>query len=330
VESLHNLEENLQELGLSIESIPLVMQFNKRDLGQIVSVEELNAKLNPDGRFDYFESVAVDGTGVFETLKAITKLTLRTLRRRMAAQEGVAAPAAPPPAGGAPRPQVAFNPSALTAAAAEGLGTPSSAVVPPTQRAPAILEKTLPGTSAAPAAARPVPQAAPALATAAPAPAPAPATDHANDTTAKVPAALEVEEAPVEFATTPEPVTEAVETEMRHVKVSSSLDILSELETLRKSSTFRAEPKPARNGTPSLDIDTLLQSSVNSRQEVKRRVDERVGKALGRASRCLVSIQLVDEGGHPVRDALPVEVELKRGERLRHLALTLFVNLQGE
>ena len=326
VESLSNLEENLQELALSIESIPLVMQFNKRDLDQILTVEELNAKLNPDGRFDHFESVAVDGTGVFETLKAITKLTLRTLRRRMAAHEGVAAPAALPAAGGAPRPQVAFNPSALTAAAAEGLGTPSSAAVPPTPRPPAILEKTLPGTTAAPPGPRPAAQAAPAVATAAP----GPAVDHVNDTTAKLPAALEVEEAPVEFATTPEPVTEAAETEMRHVKVSSSLDILSELETLRKSSTFRAEPRPAREGTPSLDIDTLLQSSVNSRQEVRRRVDERVGKALGRASRCLVSIQLVDEGGHPVRDVVPVEVELKRGERLRHLALTLFVNLQGE
>jgi signal recognition particle receptor subunit beta len=328
VESLRNLEENLQELGLSIESIPLVMQFNKRDLGQIVTVEELNAKLNPDGRFDHFESVAVDGTGVFETLKAITKLTLRTLRRRMAVQEGVPAAAAPPAAGGAPRPQVVFNPSALTAAAAEGLGTPSSAVVPPTPHPPAILEETLPGTTAPPPGPRPAAQTAQAVAVAVTAP--GPAADHANDTTAKVPAALEVEEAPVEFATTPEPVTEAVETEMRHVKVSSSLDILSELETLRKSSTFRAEPKPAREGTPSLDIDTLLQSSVNSRQEVKRRVDERVGKALGRASRCVVSIQLVDEGGHPVKDVLPVEVELKRGERLRHLALTLFVNLQGE
>ena len=41
-------------------------------------------------------------------------------------------------------------------------------------------------------------------------------------------------------------------------------------------------------------------------------------------------IQLVDKDGHPVKEVSPVEVDLKRGERLRQLALTLIVNLQGE
>lgn len=322
VESLRNLEENLLELGLSIENIPLVMQYNKRDLRSILTVEELNARLNPESRFDWFESVAVDGTGVFETLKAITKQTLRALRRRMATQEGAAAPApAPVPAA---KPTVAFNPAALTAAAAEGLGTPAFAAMPSAPRASAPLDKTLPGAAVVPSAALLEAESFAALAEAevvAPA---------AEETTAELPPAEEVEEGPVEFATTPEPVTEAVETEMRHVKLSSSLDILAELETLRKSSTFRPEPKPARDGAPSLDLETLLQGSVNSRQEVKRRVEEKVGSALGRARRCLVNIQLVDEDGHPVKEVSPVEVDLKRGERLRQLALTLIVNLQGE
>jgi len=322
VESLRNLEENLLELGLSIENIPLVMQYNKRDLRSILTVEELNARLNPESRFDWFESVAVDGTGVFETLKAITKQTLRTLRRRMATQEGAAAPApAPVPAA---KPTVAFNPAALTAAAAEGLGTPAFAAMPSAPRASAPLDKTLPGAAVVPSAALLEAESFAALAEAevvAPA---------AEETTAELPPAEEVEEGPVEFATTPEPVTEAVETEMRHVKLSSSLDILAELEMLRKSSTFRPEPKPARDGAPSLDLETLLQGSVNSRQEVKRRVEEKVGSALGRARRCLVNIQLVDEDGHPVKEVSPVEVDLKRGERLRQLALTLIVNLQGE
>jgi signal recognition particle receptor subunit beta len=326
VESLRNLEENLLELGLSIESIPLVMQYNKRDLRSILTVEELNARLNPEGRFDCFESVAVDGTGVFETLKAITKLTLRSLRKRMAAQEGAAVPApgpAPTPMPAA-KPVVAFNPAALTAAAAEGLGTPAMAAVPPVPRTAAQLDKTLPGASVK---APPVGIALEALAGLAGAEAAAPV---AEETTAELPPAEEVEESPVEFATTPEPVTEAVETEMRHVKVSSSLDILAELETLRKSSTFRPEPRPAWDGAPSLDIETLLQGSVNSRQEVRRRVEEKVGSALSRATRCLVNIQLVDKDGHPVKEVSPVEVDLKRGERLRQLALTLIVNLQGE
>ncbi|HLE60567.1 MAG TPA: GTPase domain-containing protein, partial [Thermoanaerobaculaceae bacterium] len=116
VESLRNLEENLLELGLSIDNIPLVMQYNKRDLKSILTVEELNARLNPGGHFDWFESVAVDGTGVFETLKAVTKLTLRSLRRRMAAQEGAPAPGPAQTPMPAAKPTVTFNPAALTAA----------------------------------------------------------------------------------------------------------------------------------------------------------------------------------------------------------------------
>jgi signal recognition particle receptor subunit beta len=323
VESFHNLEENLLELGLSLDSLPLVMQYNKRDLKNILTVDDLNTRLNPDGRFDSFESVAVNGTGVFETLKAVTKLTLRSLRRRMATQEGAGASAHAPGAVASPaaRAHVAFNPAALTAAAAEGLGTPASVVESSAARAVDPQQAPL----SAAAAVLP-----PAVANEAAINEGAVETPTAEETTAELPAAEEVEEAAVEFATTPEPVGEAVETEMRHVKVSSSLDILAELETLRKSSTFRPAARQPRSTLPSIDIETLLQGSVNSRQEVKRRVEESVGAAFSQASRCLVNIRLVDNDGHAVKEVPPVEVELKRGEHLRHLALTLLVNLQGE
>ena len=63
VESFANLEENLLELGLTSRACPLVIQYNKRDLKNILTVEELKPALNPEGRLDCFESVAVDGTG---------------------------------------------------------------------------------------------------------------------------------------------------------------------------------------------------------------------------------------------------------------------------
>ncbi len=63
---------------------------------------------------------------------------------------------------------------------------------------------------------------------------------------------------------------------------------------------------------------------------MRRRVDENVGGALGRARRCLVRIELVDSKGDTVKHVEPVEVDLKTGERLRQLALTLTVHLQGE
>src|SRR5688572_6702911 len=87
VESLNNLRENLAEIGLILEDIPLVLQLNKRDLPNVATVEEMNAALDPHHRYEHVESVASGGVGVFETLKMISKLTLRTLRRRMTGDE---------------------------------------------------------------------------------------------------------------------------------------------------------------------------------------------------------------------------------------------------
>lgn len=78
IESLQNLEENLTEYGRKITETPLVLQYNKRDLPDIDSVEKLNEKLNPR-EVPCFESVAVEGKGVFPTLKAVLKLVLSSL-----------------------------------------------------------------------------------------------------------------------------------------------------------------------------------------------------------------------------------------------------------
>ena len=79
-ESLDNLRTNLAEQGYDIDRIPYVVQYNKRDLPNAVDVEELRGLLNPGGLPD-FEAVARDGTGVFETLKSVSKLVLTELRR---------------------------------------------------------------------------------------------------------------------------------------------------------------------------------------------------------------------------------------------------------
>ena len=82
-ESLRNLHDNLAEIGLKLSDIPIVLQYNKRDLSNILSPEDLHAALNPEGTLDWFEASARNGTGVFETLKGISKLTLRSLRTKM-------------------------------------------------------------------------------------------------------------------------------------------------------------------------------------------------------------------------------------------------------
>jgi mutual gliding-motility protein MglA len=79
-ESMDNLRTNLAEQGYSLEKIPFVIQYNKRDLPNVVSVEELRELLNMQGVPDY-EANARAGAGVFDTLKAVSKLVLTELKR---------------------------------------------------------------------------------------------------------------------------------------------------------------------------------------------------------------------------------------------------------
>jgi len=102
VESFRNLEENLAEMGLSSDTLPLVLQFNKRDLADVCTVEEMNAALNRNN-WPWFEASAVTGMGVFETLKGISRQTLMALKKRLGRSEPAPAPAARP-AAAAPRP----------------------------------------------------------------------------------------------------------------------------------------------------------------------------------------------------------------------------------
>ena len=78
IESLYNLHENLGEYNLKLEEIPFAIQYNKRDLPEIISVNELQQELNPK-RYPSFEAIAVKGVGVFDTLKSVAKAVLRNL-----------------------------------------------------------------------------------------------------------------------------------------------------------------------------------------------------------------------------------------------------------
>ncbi len=79
-ESLDNLRDNLKEQAYDIEKVPLVMQYNKRDLPDVASPEDLSRRLNPLRRPE-FNAVATTGEGVFDTLKEIAKGVLQELKR---------------------------------------------------------------------------------------------------------------------------------------------------------------------------------------------------------------------------------------------------------
>jgi signal recognition particle receptor subunit beta len=81
LESLQNLEDNLKRQGIRLREMPLVLQYNKRDLPNAMAVAEMNAEINKLG-VPTFESVATSGLGVEETLKGITHLVLTHLVKK--------------------------------------------------------------------------------------------------------------------------------------------------------------------------------------------------------------------------------------------------------
>jgi signal recognition particle receptor subunit beta len=81
VESIRNLEANLREHDFDLKEVPLSLQFNKRDLPNVMPVDEMYRMLNYK-REPTFEAVASEGTGVFDTLKAVAKQILVQLRQR--------------------------------------------------------------------------------------------------------------------------------------------------------------------------------------------------------------------------------------------------------
>ena len=110
VESLANLETNLAEIGFKINDLPVVIQYNKRDLPGRLSPVRAGRLLNKHG-LPSFEACALSGQGVFETLTGIAKLTLASLRDRLTAGKTAPRPQTP---GIAPRPR-ATGPAAGSA-----------------------------------------------------------------------------------------------------------------------------------------------------------------------------------------------------------------------
>jgi hypothetical protein len=92
LESLRNLEQNLNEHGLSLDEIPWVIQYNKRDAADAMALPDLDARLNPL-RVPSYEAVATTGKGVYETFHGIATLVYRVLKERLERGDLAAEPA---------------------------------------------------------------------------------------------------------------------------------------------------------------------------------------------------------------------------------------------
>lgn len=324
-DSFRNLEENLAEMGLSSDSLPLVLQYNKRDLPDICTVDEMNRSLNRNGWL-HFESSAPLGHGVFETLKGISKLTLMSLKKRLGrpgeTQAPVAGRPAPPPL-----------PKPVVPASATGTKVPQvpSQVVshPLPQPAPRPAQSTSAPATPAPGAAQtppplpPLPRPAPAAAAAAPPPHPATPAKKVGSTTG----------------------------------TRRTVDVLSELEKIRREAAAPSRPSPspapraaaaaplahpvppahpaivptgAIPGAAAAPI-TAAAAQRNGRGELSRSIDLTLKKAdFARARRFLVSFQVEDEE-HRVMDAVrDLEVDIRDAGTLERVLLRLNIALHAK
>ena len=316
-ESFRNLEENLAEMGLSSDSLPLVLQYNKRDLPDICTVDEMNRSLNRNGWL-HFESAAPLGQGVFETLKGISKLTLMSLKKRLGRPGEAQAPAAGRPAP-PPLPKPVVPPSAAAQAPQQAApAQPVSPPVPPPAAARPLPPPAVPASPSAPAV-PPLPRPAPPPAAAAPPPHPA----------------------------TPSKVGSTTGT-------CRTVDVLSELEKIRREAAAPSRPspappprvaeptRPAAGGTAPGTLSgaipgaaaapiTAAAAQRNGRGELSRSIDLTLKKTdFARARRFLVSFQVEDEDRRVMDAVRDLEVDIRDAGTLERVLLRLNIALHAK
>jgi mutual gliding-motility protein MglA len=290
VESFRNLQENLAELHATVDTMPLALQYNKRDIRNIVPVEKLNEALNPKG-FPSFEAAALHGIGVFETLKAISRLALASVRERVAEETA------------SRKPQVPTATVAMSTAAPAPAAAPKPA---PKPVAPAPPVPPVPAPAPAPRPAAPVP----------PAAAPPPPAS------ASAPAARPADDLKVEFAEE-DPEQHVV----RPVTTRPHVDIQDALSKLRMS-VIAPGKAGASSKTAAGDLDRRLKDVIvavadSDRQELRKKLTIDVPANLLRLSSAVNLHITFERNGSEEGLPEPVVLKLTNNKKLEKLAIHL-------
>ncbi len=359
IESFKSLTENIEEFGLELSELPIVLQYNKRDLSNVLSIEELNADLNPDGELPFVEAAAVNGDGVITTLKEVTKLTLKKLRSRMTTTADTAQTASkiPAPVARPVKPPQPISASSLARAAEEGVGekqrntvegdAPTAAPVPPVTP---VVDEASEAVNVVP----PVVEAAPETEF----PEQSPSIEPESE-----PEIIEVEEpSPDEGPTIFEPETETVfvsesgegevpidetgvievdfdtatEVEeatpppVKRVQVSNQVDILAELDGLRKQATMNGRDRDFKQPAPDLDLDSLLSPGSDQTRELRETLDRAVNSDVFKNMRGIqVAIRIQDKGGDTIHTLDPVSLNVEDATALKKLCLRFSLDLEN-
>jgi mutual gliding-motility protein MglA len=376
VESLKNLRENLAEIGTNLDEIPVVLQLNKRDLPNIAPVDMMLEALDPERKGEYVESVASAGTGVFETLKTISKLTLRTLRRRMTGEEPArpspsrsgqfrvqdnsrtmaGSTPVPPPVAAAPAPApirtptpapppTVLNTEPMRAFTGEQLETPTivetlaPAPLPPepefdaeaTVAASAIFNRSVIADApvaevAAPVAEGPVAdvfggEAVLEAPTVAPPEAAAQFFPLDEPVAGPQPAPFEFTAPPAEPEITfSESEPQKAQPEVKTVKVRSSVDVMAELEALRKRATNTTPKAPKRDVLADLD-------SLRPKRDLNRTLHVQLPEGVLARTKSVRVTLTFEDGQEAVIDTQNQHLELGDASDVQSLSVNLKIDL---
>ncbi len=361
IESFKSLVDNLKEFGLEVSDVPIVLQFNKRDLNNVLSLDELNADLNPNGAFSYFEASAVNGEGVITTLKAITKITLKQLRSKMAAPE---TPARPGKLGTPsvrpvrpPKPAPSISAESLLSAAEEGVGSnqgqasPPAVEAEPSREAAAAAETEAPPAAAPgdkpeseqPAAAAPLEEPEPWSAAAPPKEEPEP-WSAAAPPEEREPVLVDELEGPKAAEATSEPAArlEAQPFEpppaadvgqeqpaVKRVQVSNQFDILAELDNLRQRATMANGTKEI--APPNAASDDVVEAPGDGlTRELTSNVEKSLNSDIFKNMRGMqLAIRIQNEHGDTIHTLDPVSLDVDDAAALRRLCLRFELDLEN-
>ena len=325
VESLKNLRENLAEIGLNLDDIPLVLQLNKRDLPNVHTADTILNALDPDGKYEYTEAVAATGVGVFETLKLISKLTLRTLRRRMTGEE----PVKPAPrksladvsqfrVGDSPRPSTPAPATPTNAIGSTSAAASSSAGVAASTQASSggvttlaeELQTAIDEVDEVPASDEIVEAASEALT-----PADGGTPDHVAEAPPAPPPPTEDEEVTVSEA------EKKSAPPVKTVKVRSSIDVMAELEALRKRAT-QTTPKAKKDAPAPAPVAPPRQAT----REVHKALNVSVTPESMAATRALKVTLSFQNGEGDVVHVHGETVEIGDGSNVESVAINLRID----
>lgn len=360
IESFQNLEENLAEMGLSLDTIPVVLQYNKRDLPNIATVEELDQALNRNN-WGAVEASALNGDGVLETLKTISKATLLALKKRLtkgrsegsgAAASSSATKARPaPPRKPIPAPPAAAKPAAAPAQPAAQQPTAPPATAPrtaPPKAAPTAPAAAAPAPTPAPSASQPVPI--PAAQPTAPAAAAPPVTASQPlpqvSTAPEQPSVGEVRqdlEKDDGHSTGPVPIVAESTTPPATSPAAAPAGESSEAvpfseDTAITQTDIKPAPKKARKKKRAAGFDALAEleklrqesksASKNGKQEFNKDFRLTLKKsALSRAQRFSLTLQLEDADRQVVDEVQQLHVDIDKLQALDRMLLRLNIDL---